>query len=155
VIGQWLKKLEKNPSMAVLLQFVKFGLVGISNTAISYTIELLCYYLLFSNHSWGQNVRIVLTSILAFFVSVTNSYYWNQRHVFGSNKKKTFVQHLCTYLKTVVCYGLTGLILSPWVKTILVNKGMAFWLATLLVLLFTIPLNFLMNKLWAFRSSSK
>ena len=38
------QQLESNPKTAALLQFVKFGLVGVSNTAISYGIEMLCFY---------------------------------------------------------------------------------------------------------------
>lgn len=46
-----LKKLEEGKT-APLLQFVKFGLVGVSNTAISYGIEMLCYYVLFAKINW-------------------------------------------------------------------------------------------------------
>ena len=61
------------------IQFIKFGLVGVSNTVISYGIEMLCYYVLFSRVAWSEGLRIGITSALAFAVSVTNSYYWNNR----------------------------------------------------------------------------
>lgn len=170
MIRTLIQKLERNPRTAALLQFVKFGIVGVSNTAISYAIEMLCYYVLFIQVDFQgirglcstlgmslstETARILITSILAFVVSVTNSYYWNNKHVFASKTKKTVLQHLCTYLKTSACYALTGLILAPWAKTVLVENGMPYWLSTLLVLLVTIPLNFVMNKLWAFRSGKK
>lgn len=148
------KQGDKKPMMATLVQFIKFGMVGVSNTAISYAIEMLCYYVLFVN-TWTEGVKIFVTSLLSFLVSTINSYYWNSKHVFTSGEKKTLAQHLLTYLKTAACYALTGLILSPWAKAQLVARDVPFWLATLMVLVITIPLNFLMNKLWAFREVPK
>ena len=161
MIQTWLKKLEENPKGRLLLQFIKFGLVGVSNTAISYAIEMLCYYVLFAKSTFdglcsifaitADSARIVVTSILSFIVSVTNSYYWNSRHVFADGQRHTAAQHVVTYLKTMACYALTGLLLSPWLKSLLVGAGVSFWVAALLVLVVTIPLNFVMNKLWAYR----
>ncbi len=138
---------------AALLQFVKFGIVGVSNTAISYGIEMLCYYVLFVNVPWSESVRILATSVLAFVVSVTNSYYWNNRYVFGSGTKKTVRQHLTAYLKTVACYGVTGLLLAPAIKVYVTALGVPYWLSSLGALVVTIPLNFILNKFWAFRKS--
>ncbi|MDY5325750.1 MAG: GtrA family protein [Gemmiger sp.] len=138
---------------AALLQFVKFGIVGVSNTAISYGIEMLCYYVLFMNVPWSESVRILATSVLAFVVSVTNSYYWNNRYVFGSGTKKTVRQHLTAYLKTVACYGVTGLLLAPAIKVYVTALGVPYWLSSLGALVVTIPLNFILNKFWAFRKS--
>lgn len=167
MIGEALKRLEQNPKWETLVQFVKFGLVGVSNTVISYSVELLCYYVLFVGTDFHglcwllssvgigmstESARIIVTSILAFMISMTNSYYWNNKHVFASGRKKTIAQHVQTYLKTAACYALTGLLLSPWAKTVLAARGMPYWLSALLVLIVTIPLNFLMNKLWVFRS---
>ena len=138
---------------AALLQLVKFGIVGVSNTAISYGIEMLCYYILFANISWSESIRVLATSVLAFAVSVTNSYYWNNRYVFGRKIKKTFWQHLTAYLKTVACYGVTGLLMAPAIKLYATSLGIPFWLSSLGSLVITIPLNFILNKFWAFRKS--
>ena len=145
-----IKTILEDKKLAPLVQFVKFGLVGISNTAISYGIEMLCYYVLFANVSWPENVRIAVTSGIAFFVSVTNSYYWNYRYVFKSGEKKSAKQHLFIYLKTVACYGVTGLLLAPALKMWLVGMGVPLWFSSLGTLVITIPLNFLLNKFWAF-----
>lgn len=134
-----------------LLQFIKFGIVGLSNTAISYGIEMLCYYVLLVNAAWGEGAKVIVTSVLAFVVSVTNSYFWNNKFVFASGRKD-WRGHLKSYLKTVACYGVTGLILSPVVKLLLGNWGVPYWAASLASLIITIPLNFVMNKLWAFRT---
>lgn len=159
-----LEELLKNKKFAALIQFVKFGLVGVSNTLISYGIEMLCFYVLFSNagfkgiisflsalgiKSTGENIKIVLTTIIAFLISVTNSYFLNNRFVF-SGKSKKLSEHLISYLKTVLCYGLTGLIISPIIKVALNKIGIPYYIASLGSLVITIPLNFIMNKFWAF-----
>jgi len=161
-----IKALLQNEKLSSLIQFIKFGLVGVSNTAISYGIEMLCYYVLFKNTKFigilnllallgistdGNNVKIVITTIIAFVVSVSNSYFWNNRYVFGSGKK-SFFEHFKTYFKTFACYGITGLILSPIIKILLTKISVPFFIASLGALVITIPLNFVMNKFWAFKS---
>lgn len=161
-----IKALLQNEKLSSLIQFIKFGLVGVSNTAISYGIEMLCYYVLFKNTKFigilnllallgistdGNNVKIVITTIIAFVVSVSNSYFWNNKYVFGSGKK-SFSEHFKTYFKTFACYGITGLILSPIIKILLTKISVPFFIASLGALVITIPLNFVMNKFWAFKS---
>lgn len=161
-----IKALLQNEKLSSLIQFIKFGLVGVSNTAISYGIEMLCYYVLFKDTKFigilnllallgistdGNNVKIVITTIIAFVVSVSNSYFWNNRYVFGSGKK-SFSEHFKTYFKTFACYGITGLILSPIIKILLTKISVPFFIASLGALVITIPLNFVMNKFWAFKS---
>lgn len=161
-----IKALLQNEKLSSLIQFIKFGLVGVSNTAISYGIEMLCYYVFFKNTKFigilnllallgistdGNNVKIVITTTIAFVVSVSNSYFWNNRYVFGSGKK-SFSEHFKTYFKTFACYGITGLILSPIIKILLTKISVPFFIASLGALVITIPLNFVMNKFWAFKS---
>lgn len=159
-----LKKLLRDERLAALIQFVKFGLVGVSNTLISYATEMLCFYVIFSKaefsgitrflasfgiRSSGEAVKIVITTLAAFLISVTNSYILNNRFVFTGKPKKPS-EHLISYLKTVLCYGLTGLIISPIVKIALKNVGIPYYIASLGSLVITIPLNFVLNKFWAF-----
>lgn len=142
-----------DPKFSALLQFVKFGIVGLSNTAITYGIDMFCYYVLFAHVFWPEDTKILITAVLAFVVSVTNSYYWNNRYVFGSGERKTALQHLGAYLRTVMCYGLTGLLIGPAIKLWLNGCGMQYWLSSLASMVVTIPLNFAMNKFWAFRNN--
>lgn len=138
---------------ALFVQLAKFGLVGISNTIISYSVEMLGYYVWFADSAWRGEAKILVVTGLAFVISVTNSYYWNQRYVFKSNGNITPYHHLFTYGKTVASYGVTGLVLAPVLKLWLSGLGVVYWIASLVSLFITIPLNFVMNKLWAFRSN--
>lgn len=149
-LKELLSRLEQG-KYASVVQFVKFGLVGVSNTIIDYALQMLCFYVLFAGASWPENTKVVVASYVGFFVSVINSYYWNNRFVFKDEERRGFKRHALAYLKTVLCYGLTGLLLGPALKLWLTNIDIPYWLASLGVLVITIPLNFLLNKFWAFR----
>ena len=123
-------------------QFVKFGIVGVSNTAISYAVYLLCVKL---------GVHYIIADGLGLVISTINAYYWNNRCVFGDGSKKTFREHFVTWLKTLTAYGgtfvLNSLMLVFWVE--ILHAPEAF--APLLNLLITIPVNFVINKYWTFK----
>ena len=126
-----------------IVQFIQFGLVGVSNTAISYGTYALLVYL---------GVPYILANVIAFVVSVLNSFFWNNRFVFkkDSNESRSTIK---TLIKTFISYGMTGLILSNVLLILLVEKfGMSKYIAPLIILIITIPLNFLLNKFWAFRT---
>ena len=128
------------------MQFIQFGIVGLSNTFISYFsylifLKLGCYYL--------------IASVLSFVVSVTNSFYWNNKYVFKADAegKRSFIK---TYAKTFVAYSSTGLVLSNVLLFIWVQMlGISEMIAPLINLIITIPLNFIINKYWAFKNEDK
>lgn len=132
--------------MERIKQFIKFGIVGISNTLISYLVYVVLV---------GVHINYLLASIMGFVVSVINSYYWNNKYVF---KKQEDEQRIWwkTLIKTFVSYAGTGLVLSNlllviWIEFIKVPEIVA----PLINLLITVPLNFTINKLWAFKEKTK
>lgn len=138
-IQQWL---TTNKTGRLLVQFIKFGLVGVTNTAISYGIYALVLWL---------GGHYLLASILSFVISVAWSFLLNNRFVFRKEPGEARVWWK-TLLKTYLAYGVTGLLLANvllycWIDVLGVNQYLAF----LLNLVITIPTNFLLNKLWAFR----
>lgn len=137
----WRSLLQK-PLFARLWQFVKFGIVGVSNTLISLAVYEVCVYL---------GLHYLAANALGLVISVINAYYWNNRCVFGHGERKTFAQHLRTYFKSLAAYGgtfvLDSCLLLFWVEAL----GVAESLAPVLNLLITIPLNFFVNKYWTFR----
>lgn len=129
-----------------LAQFIKFGVVGLSNTLLSYAIYLLTLLILSPlKLSWDYFVA----SVLSFVLSVLWSYFWNNRFVFKQDsKKRSFWKSL---FKTYLSYAFTGIVLGNillyvWVALLGIPKT----LAPLLSLVITVPLNFLLNKYWAF-----
>lgn len=154
LIERFSEQTDNSNLLQTIIQFIKFGIVGVSNTAISYGIELLFYYVILINATMGENTKVIVTSVCAFIVSVTNSYFWNNRFVFKSGEK-TWRAHAAAYIKTVISYGVTGLLLSPAIKMFLVGREIPYYWASLLSLIVTIPLNFIMNKFWAFKTPSE
>jgi len=120
-------------------QFFKFGIVGVSNTLIS----LGCYYLLV----W-LGAHYLLANTVGFVLSVINSYVWNSRFVF---KEKTERSEAKAFAKVFLSYGVSFCLSSVLMLLFVQVLGISEYLAPILRLVFTIPLNFFMNKLWAFK----
>lgn len=123
-------------------QFVQFGIVGLSNTIISYVVYLI-------GISFG--LHYLLASIVGFVVSVQNAFYWNNKYVFQAEEGEKRIWWKA-WIKTFLSYASTGLVLANillvlWVDVLHIPEA----LGPVINLLITIPLNFLMNKLWAFR----
>lgn len=137
------KRIAVHPRMAKYTQFVKFGVVGIANTLISLCLYWVCHYLL--------RMHYQIANLIAFIVSVINAYYWNNRHVFIDISNKSFKQRTFTFGKVIMCYSVTYLLsvllLIFWVRVLRISIG----IAPILNLFITVPLNFLLNKHWAFR----
>lgn len=147
------KELSKD-AFQTYLQFMKFGIIGLSNTAISY----FCYslgLLMFRRFGLFGSVDYLTAQLVAFLLSVLWSFYWNNRFVFRikDGEKRSLWKAL---LKTYISYSFTGLflssvLLSVWVRGFHLSE----FIAPMINLIITVPLNFVMNKLWAFRHSEK
>lgn len=149
-----------------IIQFIKFGLVGVSNTLVSYIIYALVY---------NASKNYLLASVIAWIISVLNAYVWQNLFVFKADEdgeKRVWWQVL---LKTYMAYAFTGLILNNillylWIDIIdvsrfcggildfLANHGHAMsgkdfsaYAGQILNMVVSIPLNFIINKFWAYR----
>ena len=125
-----------------LTQFVKFGLVGAVNTLLSLGINYLFIWLDPSLYLWGNFV--------GWAFSVLNAFYWNNRFVF--QKSAATRKELWLRLgKSYVSYGASFLLstLLMWLDVQVL--GLSESLSPILTLIVTIPLNFVVNKLWTFR----
>ena len=66
---------------ATLMQFAKFGVVGVSNTVISYLLYTLSLLLL-RRVFFLEEHDYIIASFIAFVLSVLWSFYWNNKKVF-------------------------------------------------------------------------
>lgn len=131
---------EKKDLLKSIIQFIKFGIVGASNTIIS----LVVYYILVY-----CGVNYIVANIIGFVVSVINAYYWNKKYVFKVDENISVWK---TFTKVFVSYGASYLI-SLLILIVLVDViGISEFIAPIIKLAITVPLNFLLNKLWAFKS---
>lgn len=142
----------ENEQWDTLIQFVKFGIVGLSNTIISYVIYVIVLIMLQRNQLFFR-WDYLAAQVVAFILSVLWSFYWNNKYVFQLNSKS--IQCVVKALvKTYISYAFTGLVLNNILSLLLVeilqiNK----LLAPLINLLISVPINFFLNKFWAFRKS--
>ena len=120
-----------------LIQFIKFGLVGVSNTIVGFSVYYLLYYC---------GVHYLISNILSWLISVFNAFYWNNKYVFqaGNNWWQTL-------FRTYISYG-ASLLVSTLLMYVLVDFiHVSPVIAPIICLLITIPLNFVLNKFWAFK----
>lgn len=141
--------LERDPSrIQNLMQFVKFGIVGASNTALSYVLNIAALLFLKSKNFWWDYIA---GNLVAFIVSVAWSFFWNSQFVFHQ-KSSSIRECLVTLFKTYLAYGFTGIVLNNilswiWIEYFNLSK----YIAPIINLIVSIPLNFSINKFWTFK----
>lgn len=138
-----------------LLQFVRFGIVGAWNTVFSYAINVCCL-LLFKKMGILSvaDLDMYVANMIAFILSVLCSFLLNSRFVFTleNGQSRNFWKAL---FKSYLSYGFTGIILNNVLAYVWVGIfGISKFVAPLLSLVIAIPINFFMNKLWAFKTEN-
>lgn len=150
-----------------LIQFIKFGMVGLVNTAVSYIIYLVCYYVF--------HISVHVSYFWGFVISVFVAYLLQNRFVFKEDQTAESRVWWKVLIKTYISYAFTGLILAEllltlWIAVIDIGQylgGVSFWLtqfgirigaddlavtiAPFINMIITIPTNFCINKFWAYR----
>ena len=132
---------NKDKTKKDLLQFIKFGLVGVSNTLVAW----ICYYLFL----WFDEDLYIVGSVVGGIVSIANAFFWNDKFVFKSNNND-WRSKLKRLGKTYISYGGTSLfgLFLLWVEVRFL--GVSKLIAPPLNLIITIPLNFMLNRNWTF-----
>jgi putative flippase GtrA len=154
VLSFLFKLFHKDLSEEVLnsfMQFVKFGIVGVSNTVVSYVLYLGSL-VAFQKLQILPNTDYLVAQIIAFMLSVLWSFYWNNKMVFvlEEGAHRSLWRAL---LKTYISYSFTGLFLNSillvlWVRILHISE----FIAPLINLVVSVPVNFLINKFWAFKA---
>ncbi len=148
---QWLyhiagKELTEEQWM-VWSQFIGFTIVGVSNFLVSYGT-----YALFL--SFQDNYHVA--NIAAFIISVLNAFFWNDRYVFKQGKDGGERVWWKALLRTYLSYAFSALLLTEVLLFVEINVlGLPKLLGPVINLVITTPINFLMNKFWAFNDNRK
>lgn len=122
------------------VQFVKFGLVGASNTVIS----LITYYIFVF-----LGLNYLVANFGGFVTGTLNAYYWNSRFVF-KDKNGEDTRGIKIVFKTFVAYGATFVLSSVLLFLMVQIIGISQMVAPIINLAITTPLNFIINKFWTF-----
>jgi len=153
--------------MKNLWQFIKFGIVGVSNTLISEGIY--CVLVFFK-------VPYLLAYFIGFSLSVLNAYYWSNKYVFKADPEQGRRVWWKVLLKTYAAYFwgflVSSVLLVLWIDVIHLPRYLgglagvfaehgfpqfdADFLGEVLAaginLLITVPMNYFVNKYWAYRN---
>lgn len=120
------------------MQFIKFGFVGMSNTLISFAIYYGLIYL---------NVNYMVANAFGYSISSIWGYILNKKWVFNKNMEKT----LPSIIKYYTIYGSSFLVNLVCMYIFVEILNISTIVAPILTMVITIPYNFILNKLWAFK----
>lgn len=133
-------------------QFLKFGLVGLTNSVISYTINVLSLLAL-KPLKWNHDY--IVANVLAFGLSVLWSYNLNSRLVFKEEEGEVRSKGK-TLLKTYASYAFSGIVLNNLLGTLWIQViGISKFISPLINLIITVPTNFILNKFWAYANKKR
>lgn len=158
-------------TFAELWQFIKFGLVGAFNTIVNYTIYSICYYVF--------HTSVHIGNIMGFVISVFSAFLLQSKFVFKESENGEHRVWWKVLIKTYISYAFTGLILTElllllWLEVLNIGQyltSLTLWMADyglnmkpddlavsiapFLNMIFTVPINFCVNKFWAYRQKGK
>ncbi len=128
----------------ICAQFIGFSVVGVVNFLVNYVTYAFFLYLHCSYH---------VANIAAFVVSVFNSFYWNNKFVFkqGEDGQRSWWR---TLIKTYISYAFSGLFLTEILLYVEIRiLGLPALAGPAINLFITTPINFIINKFWAYRGN--
>lgn len=164
---QTVEKAGSSGKWTAVWQFIKFGMIGAMNTVVNYLIYSLCYY--------GLKTNVHIANFMGFAISVLNAFFWQSKFVFKESEEGEHRIWWQVLIKTYISYSFSGLFLTEllllfWLNVINLGQYLgtaAAWIgnfgitmtgydlavsvAPFLNMVITVPINFLVNKFWAYR----
>lgn len=127
---------------ATARQFVRFALVGATNSAWDFLV-----YLVLTRGWLGFSFHYLWANSVAFFVSVTNSYILNKRWTFRHSDRRHHIHFSKFLMVNLVTLALYEVILFATIDRLRIPDIIAKLVAIALVTVW----NFGANKYWTFR----
>ncbi|MFT3751937.1 MAG: GtrA family protein [Paludibacter sp.] len=123
-----------------LIQFIKFGIVGVSNTLLTLiTIWILLKVFLWSDYA---------SNIIGYIVGLVNSFIWNRKWTFNSSTKVKD-----TILKFIITFAISYCIQLGFLYILLHYSNIDSYFCQILSTGFYTIVNFLFNKFYTFKIS--
>lgn len=140
----WYSDEQKN----TIIQFIKFGIVGVSNTLVSYLLNVGVLFILRDAHLESD---YMIANTVAFVLSVLWSFYWNEKFVFTEKREGYKSKIWVRLVKMYLSYSFTGIILNNvlsfvWISLLDISK----LIAPLINAAIGVPINYVINKKWTF-----
>lgn len=124
-----------------LINIIKFSIVGVSNTLLNFVIFILLNNI---------GINYILASIIAYSISIINSYFWNSRLVFkydNKNKKSILIKFI---ILNLIGLSINAVLMATLVGVLAIKKIVAMFIVSLLVMC----INYILNKIWVFKKES-
>ena len=126
------------------IQIIKFMIVGVTNTLVSFLVYMLTIFLL---NDLNIEFDYIIALIVSFIIGVLWSYKFNKKFVF-----KIKCNGISSLLKSNFSYFITGIVITNIISFYCVTcLGIGKIAVFFIIILFTFPMNFLMHKYWVFR----
>lgn len=140
---------EKSPDTKqkkLFFQFVKFCIIGVSNTLVN----LAVYYLVILI----DRELYLAAYMLAWLVSVLNAFLWNNRFVF-TDRKGGWQNAVIKLVRTYISYGATLLLSTVLLHFEVEVCRISEFAAPVINVVVMTPINFVINKYWTFARREK
>lgn len=124
-------------SVKVSARPLRFAVVGVSNTLVDFVI----FFLL-------QGLIGPIAQAVGYAAGTANSYYWNRRWTFKTDQPRQKGELTRFLVVNVTVALLTTLLLS------LLDAFMPVWAAKVLVTVPGMALNYVLSKIWVFRTAA-
>jgi putative flippase GtrA len=125
------------------LQLVRFGVVGGVGFVINLAVYTLCV------HSLGIDYHAA--AVISWLVAVAYNFVLNRHWTFDAGDGRAHFQAMRFVVVSLVALAISQLLLTAFVE----GAGIAKVAAQALAVAASMPLNFLGNKLWSFRSDAE
>jgi putative flippase GtrA len=125
------------------LQLVRFGVVGSVGFVVNLAVYTLCVH--------GLAIDYHAAAVISWLVAVANNFVLNRHWTFDAGDGRAHFQAMRFLIVSLVALGISQLLLTAFVE----GAGIAKVAAQALAVAASMPLNFLGNKLWSFRSEAQ
>jgi putative flippase GtrA len=122
------------------VQLIRFAAVGATGYAVNLAAFAFCLHVI------GIDYRV--SAVVAYVVSVTNNFWWNRHWTFSAKEGRAVHQGLRFFAVSLVTFGVSYAVLVMLVD----GGGTSKDLAQAISIAAGMPLNFIGQKLWSFRS---
>ncbi len=124
----------------IAIEFIKFSMVGVFNTVLNYLLYSTQLYL---------GVHYFIANAVAWGIGVFVSYLLNSKFVFSTAPSRSAA------IKTYIVYGISFSVTSLGLFLLIDLLSVSAYIAPIIMLLFSIPFNFLAMKYWAISKKTK
>ncbi len=145
-----------------ILQFIKFGIVGVMNTLVDFIVfTLICTIFAVDKDSGSLIVTVI--NLIAYSCGVANSYFFNTRWTFKGERNENRKKELILFIViNIISYVVNNMVLLLC-KSIPAISGIelfgieqfGFYVCKLIATAVGIIVNFAGNKLFVFKTTDK